>query len=66
MCIAGHTVNLAGKKGYELAKTFGFSGAATLIHGVSRPDVSAPRYDAYPSEWALAYIRERAEEERKS
>jgi hypothetical protein len=64
MCIAGHTVNLAGAEGYKLKNVFGFAGAARLIHNASRPDVGAPRYDVYPSEWALAYISERAAEEK--
>ena len=63
MCIAGHTVNLAGADGYKLKKAFGFAGAARLIHNMSRPDVGEPRYDNYPSEWALAYIEARAAEE---
>ena len=56
-CVAGHTVNLAGRAGYDLCKRVGFAAAAALIHAVSRPDVAAPRYDLYPSEWALAYIQ---------
>jgi hypothetical protein len=65
MCIAGHTVNIAGEAGYKLAHVFGFDGAARMIHMASRPDVSCPRYDSYPNECALAYIQERAEEEEK-
>jgi len=64
MCIAGHTVNMAGEAGYKLAHVFGFDGAARLIHIASRPEVSCPRYDSYPNEWALAYIQERAAEEK--
>jgi hypothetical protein len=64
MCIAGHTVNMAGESGYKLAHVFGFDGAARLIHIASRPEVSCPRYDSYPNEWALAYIQERAAEEK--
>jgi hypothetical protein len=63
MCVAGHTVNLAGENGYKLAKKLGFAGAALMIHRASRPDVSEPRYDSYPSDWALAYIEARAAEE---
>ena len=63
MCIAGHTVHLAGEAGYTLMRRLGFAGAAALIHHASRPDVSAPRYDSYPDEWALAYIEARAAEE---
>ncbi len=65
MCIAGHTVNLAGAEGYKLKDLFGFSTAARLIHFASRPDVAPPRYDSYANEWALAYIEARAAEEKK-
>ncbi len=65
MCIAGHTVHLAGPEGYKLAARLGFAGAATLIHRASRPDAGLPRYDGYPNEWALAYIEARAKEEAK-
>jgi hypothetical protein len=63
MCIAGHTINIAGADAYKLQERLGFSATAFLIHAVSRPDVPAPRYDSYPNEWALAYIEERAAEE---
>ena len=63
MCIAGHTVNLAGERGYALMDVFGFAGAALLIHRASLGDVPPPRYDTYPNEWALAYIEARAAEE---
>ena len=66
MCIAGHTVSLAGTAGYDLCKRLGFAGAATLIHRMSRPDAPLPRYDSYPNEWALAYIEARAAEESQS
>ena len=65
MCIAGHTVNMAGAEGYKLKDLFGFSAAARLIHFASRPDVAPPRYDSYANEWALAYIEARAAEEKK-
>ncbi len=65
MCIAGHLVNLAGEEGWKLKERFGFTGAAFIIHSQSRPDVSAPRFDTYPNEWAMAYIEERAKEEKK-
>jgi hypothetical protein len=61
MCLAGHTVNIAGA--YELARRIGFPLAATIIHNISRPDVPAPRYDTYPNEWAMSYIEKRAMEE---
>ena len=60
MCIAGHTVNLAGQAGYDLIGEFGFAIAAKLIHEASCPGVPAPRYDSYPNDWALAYIEEQA------
>ena len=63
MCIAGHTVNLAGEAGYKLSESLGFAGAARLIHLLSRPDVAEPRYDSCPNEWALAYIEARAAED---
>jgi hypothetical protein len=63
MCVAGHTVNLAGAEGWKLKNQVGFSTAARLIHQASRPDTGAPRYDSYPNEWALAYIEARAREE---
>ena len=65
MCIAGHTVNVAGVAGYALKSRYGFAVAAALIHSKSRPGVPCPRYDSYPAEWALAYIETRAEEESK-
>ena len=58
MCIAGHTVNLAGDAGYALKDRFSFEIAAHLIHRASCPDFPEPRYDSYPNEWALSYIRE--------
>jgi len=64
MCIAGHTINLAGAEGWKLKREVGWSMAALLIHRASRPDVGAPRYDSYPNEWALAYIEARAKEEK--
>jgi len=60
MCIAGHTVNLAGAEGYALKEVFGFACAARLIHIASCPTLAPPRYDTYPDEWALAYIEEAA------
>jgi hypothetical protein len=65
MCIAGWTVHAAGPKGHQLKARYGFATAAALIHAKSRPDVSRPRYDDYPNEWALAYIETRAAEESK-
>ena len=63
MCIAGHTVNLAGSDGYALAAKVGFATAAALIHRASCPDAPMPRYDSYPNAWAMAYIEERASTE---
>ena len=65
MCIAGQTVNAAGRQGYALLDFLSgdFAVTASLIHAKSRPDVARPRYDEYPNEWALAYIEERAQEE---
>ena len=63
MCIAGHTVHLAGEAGYALKDNLGFPLAARLIHDASRPDAVPPRYDTYPTPWALAYIEVRAAEE---
>ena len=60
MCIAGHTVHLAGAPGYALKNRFSFDIAARLIHRASCPDLPEPRYDSYPNEWALAYITEMA------
>ena len=60
MCLAGHTVNLAGAKGYNLKNRFSFDIAARLIHRASCPDFPEPRYDSYPNEWALSYITEMA------
>ena len=62
MCIAGHTVNLLGEKGYALARKYGVVIAARMIHRASC-DFPLPRYDNYPNEWALAYIQEMAERE---
>jgi hypothetical protein len=60
MCLAGHTINLAGAKGYKLKDRFSFEIAARLIHRASCPDFPEPRYDSYPNEWALSYITEMA------
>ena len=65
MCIGGTTVWLAGDAGYELADRIGFALAAYLIHNKSRPNTPAPRYDVYPNKWALAYVEERAKEEKE-
>ena len=62
MCVAGHTVNLAGEAGYKLKAALGFAAAARLIHQASS-EAPPPRYDNYPSKWALAYIEARAKEE---
>jgi hypothetical protein len=64
MCVGGTTVWLAGDEGYKLSDKVGFALAAHLIHRKSRPDVAPPRYDVYPNAWALAYIQERAAEEK--
>jgi hypothetical protein len=65
MCIAGHTVNVAGSAGYELLESMrgDFGATAALIHAKSRPEAPRPRYDSYPNDWALAFIEERAAEE---
>jgi hypothetical protein len=65
MCVAGSIVWLAGSQGYRLTDEFGFETAAGLIHKKSRPDAPMPRFDAYPNEWALAFIEARAAEEQK-
>ena len=64
MCIAGHTVHVAGHDGFLLARQIGWGPAAMIIHKHSRPDIPAPRYGSYPTEWARAYISVHAEEER--
>ena len=66
MCIAGHTVNLAGEAGYKLAAQVGFATAALLIHRQTYGDAPPPRYDNYPNEWALAYVEMMAERERQA
>ena len=54
ICVAGHTVQLAGA--YNLVKKIGFPATATLIHLKSCPDFPVPRYDSCPDEWMLALI----------
>ena len=66
MCIAGHTVNLAGAAGYALKDRFSFEAAARLIHRASCPDTPEPLYGNYPSAWALSYIEEMARLEDES
>ena len=63
MCTAGHLVNMGGEAGYNLRREFGWETAALMIHMKSRPDAPPQNYGGIPQEWALAYIRERAEEE---
>ena len=64
MCTAGHLVNMAGEIGYKLLEKYGWERAAFLIHTKSRPDVPPQNFSGIPQELALAYIRERAEEEK--
>ena len=67
MCIAGHTVSVAGIEGYRLLDYLkgDFAAAAACIHTKSLPTTPRPRYDSYPNEFALAYIEERAAEEKE-
>ena len=64
MCTAGHLVNMAGKIGYELKRKYGWEIAAAIIHRKSRPDVPPQNFGGIPQEMAMAYIRERAAEEK--
>ena len=68
MCIAGHTVSVAGVEGYRLLDYLkgNFAAAAACIHAKSLPTTPRPRYDSYPNEFALAYIEEQAEAESKA
>lgn len=65
ICIGGHTVNVCGKKGYSLLEFLGndFALTAKIIHQHNFPEIPIPRYDNYPNEWALAYIKDRAKRE---
>jgi hypothetical protein len=64
MCTAGHLVNMAGEIGYELKRKYGWEIAASIIHRKSRPDVPPQNFGGIPQEMAMAYIRERAAEEK--
>ena len=64
MCTAGHLVNMAGARGYELKQEFGWARAASIIHQKSCPDLPEQNYGSIPQEWALAYIEEMAEREK--
>lgn len=63
MCTAGHLVNMAGKRGYELKNKYGWATAATLIHQKAHPDYPVQNFGAIPQEWAMAYIEDMAERE---
>lgn len=63
MCTAGHLVNMAGEVGYKLKDKYGWTVVAGMIHMKSRPDAPAPNFWPIPQELAMAYIRERAQEE---
>jgi len=63
MCTAGHLVNMAGKRGYELKNEFGWGDAATFIHRKAHPDYPVQNFGSIPQAWAIAYIEEMAERE---
>jgi hypothetical protein len=64
MCTAGHLVNIAGEIGYKLRAKYDWRGAARLIHMKNRPDAPPQNFGSIPQEFALAYIEQRAEEEK--
>lgn len=63
MCTAGSLVHMAGQRGYELKKEFGWEGAASLIHKKAHPDYPCQNFGGIPQSWAMAYIEEMAERE---
>ncbi len=66
MCTAGHLVNVAGERGYELKKEFGFATSAEFIHKKSYPDAPCQDFGNIPQSWAISYIEIMAEfDERK-
>ena len=63
MCTAGHLVNMAGKKGWELRDKYGYEIAAMILHEKAHPGWPCQNFGLIPDEWALAYIEEMAERE---
>ena len=63
MCTAGHLVNMAGERGYQLKDKYGWAGAAFMIHKKAHPNYPCQNFDNIPQEWALAYIEEMADRE---
>jgi hypothetical protein len=66
MCTAGHLVNFCGAIGYKLREKYGWVIAARMIHNKNRPDVPPQNFGGIPQEFAMAYIRERAQEEQSA
>jgi hypothetical protein len=60
MCTAGHLIQMAGEDGKRLKLKYGFSGAASLIHGATHPDYPCQNFRSIPDKYALAYIRKMA------
>jgi hypothetical protein len=63
MCTAGHLVQMAGERGYELKKQYGWAGAANLLHYKAHPESPAQNFGTIPQDWAMAYIETMAEKE---
>ena len=61
MCTAGHWVNMAGTKGYELQRKYGWEGAANILHRKVYPDYPCQNFGSIPQSWAMAYIEMMAE-----
>jgi hypothetical protein len=63
MCTAGHLINLAGDRGYSLARELGSAIAARLIHEETHPEWPCQSFENIPEDAAFAYIEEMAARE---
>ena len=57
----GHWVNMAGAKGYELKKKYGWAEAASILHKKNYPDAPCQNFGSIPQAHAIAYIEVMAE-----
>jgi hypothetical protein len=66
MCTAGHIVNMAGTRGYQLQKEFGWEKAASVIHMKAHPDAPTQNFGSIDQADAIAYIEVMAEFENRA
>ncbi|MBL8644417.1 MAG: hypothetical protein JNK21_10840 [Rhodospirillaceae bacterium] len=63
MCTAGHFVQMAGKAGFKLKRTYDWTGAYQLLHMKAHPDTPPQSTASIPQDWAMAYIETMAVKE---